>query len=105
MTTNTTFTGNDYVCSYCGSAFTGTNCPNCGSTEYKKSKERLEWEEEQRKLAQAAIDLEEHKLETNASIVKHNSKAKLITIIIFVSMFLFAWISHMLFMSSSTKLF
>ena len=73
------FTGNNKVCIFCDSTFNGEQCPNCGGTEYRKSQERIEWEENQR--------VAEQKRESRESTIKHISTIRLITVIIFLVMF------------------
>ena len=44
------FYGKNHLCSYCGTKFNEDECPNCCSTQYETTPERLRWEQEQREL-------------------------------------------------------
>ena len=44
------YPGKGYICSYCDSLFDGDECPNCGSTSFKKTQNMLNWERQQQEM-------------------------------------------------------
>ena len=92
------FTDNNKVCIFCDSTFNGEQCPNCGGTEYRKSQERIEWEENQRRIDEENQRVAEQKRESRESTIKHISTIRLITVIIFLvlffGMFFLSMLSH-----------
>ena len=94
------FNGKNFVCSYCDSVFDGDVCPNCGATEFKKSNERIQWEENEQRIVQEAQRLLEEKIKSDESIAKHGNNTKRITVLAVLGVFLFIAIMQMISMFS-----